>query len=160
MKLAVDVQFDAVGARVAGVAFDEWSAPEATRTYLSQVAQIDKPVKGELDLRKLPCVLQLLREHGLQPELILIDGFVHLDAQDTPGLGHHLYHALAGHSAIVGLSKSAMPGEPAQYEVHREEETRPLYVTCLGIDLGAAKARVRMMHGRKRLPTLVKLVAA
>ena len=39
----------------------------------------------------------------------------------------------------------------------REEETRPLVITSVGIDLGAAKARVRTMHGRKRLPTLLKL---
>jgi deoxyribonuclease V len=29
----------------------------------------------------------------------------------------------------------------------------------VGIDLGAAKARVRAMHGKRRLPTLLKLVA-
>ena len=32
-------------------------------------------------------------------------------------------------------------------------------VTCAGIDLGAAKARLRMMHGKRRVPTLLKLVA-
>ena len=44
-------------------------------------------------------------------------------------------------------------------EVWREEEAAPLVVTCAGIDIGAAKARVRMMHGRKRVPTLMKLAA-
>jgi deoxyribonuclease V len=29
----------------------------------------------------------------------------------------------------------------------------------MGIDLGAAKVRVRTMHGRRRVPTLLKLVA-
>jgi len=32
-------------------------------------------------------------------------------------------------------------------------------VTCAGIDIGAAKGRVRAMHGRKRVPTLMKLAA-
>jgi deoxyribonuclease V len=60
--------------------------------------------------------------------------------------------------AIIGISKTALPGLPAQFELRREEETRPLIITCAGIDLGAAKARVRGMHGKRRVPTLLKLV--
>lgn len=41
----------------------------------------------------------------------------------------------------------------------REEEAKPLTVTSAGLDIGAAKVRVRGMHGRKRVPTLMKLVA-
>ena len=52
-----------------------------------------------------------------------------------------------------------MPGMPAQFEVLRDEEARPLIVTCVGIDLGAAKVRIRTMHGKRRIPTLLKLVA-
>jgi deoxyribonuclease V len=52
-----------------------------------------------------------------------------------------------------------MPGMPAQFEVFREEEARPVIVTCVGIDLGAAKVRVRNMHGKRRIPTLMKLAA-
>lgn len=46
-----------------------------------------------------------------------------------------------------------------QFQVARQAETRPLVVTCIGIDLGAAKARLRAMHGQGRVPTLLKLVA-
>ncbi len=168
MKLAVNVHYDSGdsgggtgnnGALVAAVAFDEWDAVEPTRTYTTRIAQLEKAVRGELDLRELPCLLQLLREHALEPDVILIDGFVHLDAQETAGLGRHLHHALGGRCAVIGVSKSAMKDGPAQFEVVREEEARPLVVTCIGIDLGAAKARLRAMHGRKRVPTLLKLVA-
>lgn len=159
MKLAVDVHYDAEGAQAAAVAFEDWGAAEALRTYTSRISHVEKAPRGELDLRELPCLLQLLREHALDPELIVIDGFVHLDAQETPGLGQHLFHALGGRVAIIGISKTAMAETPAQFEVVREEEARPLIVTCAGIDLGAAKARLRTMHGRKRVPTLLKLVA-
>lgn len=159
MKLAIDVHYGDDGALAAAVAFEAWDAPEATRTYTTRIAHVEKAVRGELDLRELPCVLQLLREHALEPELIVIDGHVHLDAQETPGLGLHLHHALGGRTAIIGVAKTAAPGTPEQSEVHREEEARPLYVSCVGIDLGAAKARVRAMHGKRRLPTLLKLVA-
>ena len=162
MKLIVAVHFEdaqATRATAAAVAFEAWDAAEATRTYLSRIAHVEPAVRGALDLRELPCVMQLLREHKLEPELILIDGFVHLDADETPGLGLHIFHALGGSVPIVGVSKKRLPGLTAQFEVAREEETQPLLVTCAGIDIGAAKARLRAMHGRKRVPTLMKLVA-
>ncbi len=159
MKLAMAVHRVGEGAVAAAVAFDEWDASEASRTYTCPVARLEESGRGELDLRDLPCLLQLLRLHRLQPELIVIDGFVHLDSDEMPGLGRHLHHALEGRTAVIGVAKTGLPGLPAQFEVCREEETRPLVVTCIGIDLGAAKARLRAMHGRRRLPTLLKLVA-
>lgn len=159
MKLAMAVHFDGTQATAAGVAFDAWEGGEATKTYVSRIAQVEKAVRGELDVRELPCLMQLLREHSLAPELILIDGFVHLDAEETPGLGQHLYQALGAKVPVVGVSKTGLPGLPAQFEVMREEEAPPLFVTCAGIDIGAAKVRLRAMHGRKRIPTLMKLAA-
>jgi deoxyribonuclease V len=159
MKLALAVHLDGTQAQAAAVAFDAWDAPEPLKTFVSRIAQVEKPARGELDLRALHCMLQLLREHQLAPELVLIDGFVHLDAAETPGLGQHLFHALGSSTPVIGLSKSARPGLSAQFEVMREEEARPLLDTCAGIDIGAAKVRVRAMHGRKRVPTLMKLVA-
>ncbi len=159
MKLAVSVHRDGPGAMVAAVAFEAWDAPEPTRSYTSRIAQLEPAVRGELDLRDLPCVLQLLRDHALEPEVLLIDGFVHLDAKESAGPGQHLYHALGGRVAIIGVSKTPLPDLPAQFEVIREVEARPLIVTCAGIDLGAAKARLRAMHGKRRVPTLLKLVA-
>ncbi|WP_457419887.1 endonuclease V [Roseateles sp. P5_E7] len=141
------------------MAFDAWDAAEATKTYVSHIAHVEKTVRGELDLRELPCVMQLLREHSLEPELILVEGFVHLDADETPGLGQYLYQALGERVPVIGVSKKSQPGLSAQFEVMREEETPPLLVTCAGMDIGAAKARLRAMHGRKRVPTLMKLAA-
>ena len=160
MKLVVDVQFDkAGGATAAAAAFDDWGAFEATKTYSLKIDHVEKPVKGELDLRELPWLIQLLNANALQPEAIVFDGFVFLDPQETPGLGAHLFNALGGRTPVIGASKTAMKDAPAQFEVHREDETPPLIVTCAGIDLGAAKARIRMMHGKKRMPTLMKLAA-
>ena len=161
MKLVMDVHIEGDSARVGAVAFDDWAAAEGTRHYALAVPHVEKPAKGELDLRALPWLIQVLEANGLQPEVIVLDGFVHLDAQDTPGLGRRLHDALAGRTAVIGVSKSGFKGTdtPDQFCIFREDETPPLVVTCEGIDLGAAKARVRMMHGRKRVPTLVKLAA-
>ena len=161
MKLVMDVHFEGDTARVGAVAFDDWAAAEGTRNYSLAVPHVEKAARGELDLRALPWLIQVLEANGLQPEVIVLDGFVHLDAQDTPGLGRRLHDALGGRSAVIGVSKSVFKGSdtPDQFCVFREDETPPLVITCAGIDLGAAKARVRMMHGRKRVPTLVKLAA-
>lgn len=159
MKLAMGVHFEPGRAVVAAVAFDDWGAPEADRSYTCRIDRVEKLARGELDLRALPCLLQLLREHGLAPAVILIDGHVDQDAMASAGLGRHLYHALGSRTAIIGVARTPLPDTPAQFEVFREEEARPLYVSCVGIELGAAKARLRAMHGKRRLPTLLKLVA-
>ena len=159
MKLAVGVHDLDGAAVVAAVAFDEWDAAEASRTFTSRVAPVDPPVHSPRGVAELAGVLQLLREHALEPELIVIDGPVHVDAAETPGWGRQLFDALGGRSAVIGMSTRTMPGLPAQFEVWRDEEARPLIVTCIGIDLGAAKVRVRTMHGRRRVPTLMKLAA-
>lgn len=161
MKLAIAVHLDGARAQVAAVEFDAWDSPEAAKTYLTSIAPIEPPpARGELDLRALSCVMQLLREHRLAPELIVIDAcFVHLDAHEAPGLGQHLFQALGGAIPVIGVSKTGRPGLSAQFEVMREEEAKPLVVTSAGVDIGAAKARLRAMHGRKRVPTLMKLVA-
>lgn len=159
MKLVMDFQIQGDTARVAAVAFDDWAAFEGTKNYCLRIERVEKPARGELDLRALPWLVQLLDANRLQPELVVLDGFVHLDARETPGLGRRLHDTLGGRTAVIGVSKSGFKDTPEQFELHREEETAPLVITCAGIDLGAAKARVRMMHGRKRVPTLLKLAA-
>ena len=159
MKLVIDAHIQGDTARVAAVAFDDWAAPEGTKNYALRIEHVEKPAKGELDLRALPWLVNLLDANRLQPELIVLEGFVHLDAQETPGLGRRLHDTLGGRTAVIGVSRSGFKDTPEQFEVHREEETAPLVITCAGIDLGAAKARVRMMHGKKRMPTLMKLAA-
>lgn len=159
MKLAVDLHHLDSGAIAAAVAFDDWEAAEASRTFVSRVAPLDPPERRPRGEAELAGVLQMLREHALAPELIVIDGPVHLDASERPGWGRQLFDALGGRCAVIGMSTRTMPGLPAQFELWRDEEARPLFVTCVGIDLGAAKARVRTMHGRRRVPTLMKLAA-
>ena len=161
MKLVMDVLIQGDTALVAAVAFDDWNAMEGTKNYSLRIERVEKPAKGELDLRELPWLVQLLDANGLQPEAIVMDGFVHLDAQETPGLGRRLHDTLGGRTAVIGVSKSLFKGSetPDQFCVFREDETPPLVITCAGIDLGAAKARIRTMHGRKRVPTLMKLAA-
>jgi len=158
MKLALSVHHEAGASLAAAVAFDDWNAAEATRTWTTRVEAAAPPAKGPAWQRDVPALLALLRAHELQPETIVLDGYVHLDERETPGAGRLLFDALEGKVPVIGVAKSAGAFTHAQFEVAREEEAPPVIVTCAGIDLGAAKARVRAMHGRKRMPTLMKLV--
>lgn len=159
MKLAIALHTDRSTLLAAAVVFEEWGAPEAARTHLSRLALSDKPAPDALAQLQLQCLLQLLQAHALAPTVIVLDGLVHLDAQDTPALGRHLYEALGGRAAVIGVSKAALAHLPAQFQVSREDEAAAVTVTCAGIDIGAAKARVRAMHGKRRVPTLLKLAA-
>ena len=159
MKLAIALEFFTDQVRAAAVAFDAWDALEPDKTCSTLVAVAARLSPAERDQCRLAGLLQLLREQALGPELIVFDGLVHLDAQGTPGWGQLLYDALGGRVAVIGVSKRVTQGLPAQFEVMRETEALPVIVTCVGIDLGAAKARVRAMHGKRRMPTLLKLAA-
>jgi deoxyribonuclease V len=43
-------------------------------------------------------------------------------------------------------------------EVRRDESTKPVYVTAVGMDIALAAEHVARMHGTYRLPTMLKRV--
>ncbi len=157
MILAVDVHYRETAAQAAGVAFDEWTDAEPAVRFLTRTPIAADYRPGAFYRRELPCILALLNEHGLQPDTILIDGFVYLDGTSRPGLGWHLYDALDGKTAVIGVAKRPFRGIPDRHQVTRGGSHRPLYVTSAGIPLETARSRVEAMHGPYRLPTLLKL---
>lgn len=158
MLLAVDVHYGTQLATTAGVSFDDWGAAEPLGCFVAEVAQVAAYVPGEFFQRELPCILHLLQETGVQPDCILIDGYVYLDGVSRPGLGKHLFDALGGRTKVVGVAKTAFAGIDAGYQVLRGGSSRPLYVTCIGEELSVAKAGVAAMHGEHRIPTLLRAV--
>jgi deoxyribonuclease V len=156
MLLALDVHYDHDRAIAAAVAFDDWTAAAATRCYISHVDGVADYASGAFYRRELPCLLQLLNEHALTPTHLVIDGYVDLDTSGRPGLGRHLFDALAGQVAIVGVAKTAFAGIGAESAILRGGSARPLYVTAAGVDLAWAKARIVSMNGPHRIPTLLK----
>lgn len=90
------------------------------------------------------------------PDLIVIDGFVWLDADGRPGLGAHLHAERA--IPVVGVAKTAYRGcEAWSAPVLRGASTRPLFVTATGVDRAGAAAAIAGMHGAHRIPTLLAL---
>jgi deoxyribonuclease V len=158
MILAVDVKYFEDFAVVAGVLFAGWGDDTPEREFVTCVETPADYQPGQFYKRELPCILKLVQEHHLQPEIILVDGFVYLDGSSTPGLGKHLYDALGGEVIVIGVAKTAFRGIPPRYQLFRGGSKRPLYVTAAGVHLDLAKEFIRSMHGKHRRPTMLKRV--
>lgn len=160
MKFTLAVHHEPTGSTAAACAFEEWSAAEPEKVYVTRLDPLPVPARGTPDERDAQAVTALVNQHHLVPELVVMDGLVHLDVSETPGPLARVHAALGGGVPVVGVSRAAFKAGPApSHEVEREDEAPPVLVTAAGLDLGAAKARVRAMHGRKRVPTLLKRVA-
>ena len=158
MILAVDVDYRQNKAVVAGVCFEHWSDESPLLVVRTDVADVEPYEPGFFYKRELPCILKLIEAHELSPDLIVVDGFVVLGDDAKPGLGMHLYNALKGKIPIIGVAKRRFKDTETTAEVFRGESKNPLYVTTAGIDDEIARDFIQTMHGKHRIPTLLKLV--
>lgn len=158
MLAAVDAQYTDDRAAVACISFNDWPDAAATTEHTTVLPAPESYTPGEFFRRELPCILSVLRLLPEPPEIVLIDGYVWLDDAGRKGLGAHLFDALGGSVAVVGVAKRSFFGATNAREVRRGESARPLYVTAAGISLDVAEAGVRAMHGPFRVPTLLKRV--
>ncbi len=156
MILAIDVDYRNTNAHIAGVAFSSWKDEKPSAIYSSSLSNIEAYEPGRFFKRELPCILKLLEEHKLNPEYIVIDGFVYLDGDKEPGLGKHLYDALGGKTMIIGVAKRPFKNTSETCEIFRGESHKALYVTAEGITRDAAKLLIVSMHGKYRIPELLK----
>jgi deoxyribonuclease V len=153
MILAVDVAYDGADAVAAGVGFMDWADERPCDEFRVRVSGVAPYVPGRFWEREGPPILSLLRAFR-DVRVVVVDGFV--DLGDRPGLGRHLYDALGGRVAVVGVAKTAFTGaDPV--EVVRGGRS-PLYVTAAGLDPAWCAARVREMQGSARIPTLLAAV--
>ena len=146
-----DVAYQHEVARGACVFSPTWTAQFPQRQFTVLRTPIAPYVPGAFWERELP-VLTLLLE-GCHPEIIVVDGYVWLDANGRKGLGAHLYDAKG--IPVVGVAKTAFEGSAFAERVVRGASGRPLWVTAVGLDPIAAAEAVRSMHGAHRLPTLL-----
>jgi deoxyribonuclease V len=152
MFVVVDVHYVGTGAVVGcvygedprtAVVLKEWRHP-----IVGPIAAYEP---GAFYKRELPCLMAALALDGV--DLVVIDGHVWLKPAEA-GLGYHLFQALGGAVPVLGIAKTSFTEGTAE-EVSRSS-TRPLYVTSVGLPVGAASQLVKEMHGPYRLPTLVK----
>ncbi len=155
--LAVDVQYCNSRAIVAGVSFTHWQDATAQEIHISTLETVADYEPGQFYKRELPCILHLLQEHHLEPDIIVIDGYVFLDGDKRPGLGWYLYEALHRKVVVVGVAKKPFAGIPETFALFRGDSSKPLYVTAAGVELEVAKRWIAGMSGRHRIPTLLKM---
>lgn len=156
MKIAIDVQYTDSSALIGGVLFENWKDSHSVQNIVSEYHQVQAYEAGQFYKRELPCILKLIQEHNIKPEVIIIDGYVFLDGISQVGLGHYLYQALKETVPIIGVAKKAFKDISPTYAIYRGQSQNPLYVTSIGMTANDAQKNIQAMQGKYRIPTLLK----
>jgi deoxyribonuclease V len=155
----LDAAYSETSAAAACALFSDWDAavPDRVLTWRQGAAAAYEP--GAFYKRELPLLLAVLGQLDCPPVTVIIDGYVWLDGERRPGLGAILHEALARRIPVVGVAKTSF-GDAASWciPVMRGGSRRPLFVSAAGMSADEAAMRVRSMHGRHRIPTLLQLV--
>lgn len=153
-----DVDYLEPGARAAAIVAAAWTAPSSVEERVVRIDAVAEYRPGAFFERELPCLLAVLGAVAATFRCILIDGFVELDAEGTAGLGAHLFEALHRAVPVIGVAKTPFRGAAFATPVLRGESRAPLFVTARGASAEDAARLVGAMHGRHRIPTLLKRV--
>jgi len=158
MLACLDVDYREKGAVAACVLFRAWTDAESAGQVVEPFDRVEPYQPGQFYKRELPCLLAVLGKVRVPIDLVIIDGYVWLGDEHTPGLGGHLYEALGRRLPVVGVAKTRFLSATQAREVWRGDSDRPLYVTAAGIDVEEVCRQIRNMHGPYRIPTLLKEV--
>ena len=158
MILMIDVQYHLQGATAVGGLINDWQSTQFDKTYTIDIKDVLDYQAGQFYQRELPCILQLLDVIEEHYDYIIIDGYVFLSAEQSPGLGFHLWDALTIKKPIIGVAKNFFKDTPHNCEILRGKSQKPLFITSIGIDLIDAKQNILKMSGEHRLPDLIKKV--
>ena len=158
MILAIDVAYEDNDATVAGVLFPDWPDAKPTKEIVLSCTVPDSYLPGQFYRRELPCITALLKQVAQPVDFIIIDGFVYLGRNKKPGLGKHLRDILEQKIVVIGVAKNPYRDTSVSCEVLRGRSLKPLYVTADGISLERAKFLVTIMHGKGRIPTMLRYV--
>lgn len=153
---AVDVHYpDAGGATVALVVAADPTFATVVVERIARLTEVEPYRPGAFATRELPALRAVLSGVG-RLDLLVVDGYVHLDPQGRPGLGARA-HAEFG-VPVIGVAKTVFRGATHAIRVRRGGARRALYVTAIGLPAGQAAAIVRQMAGPYRLPEVLRRV--
>lgn len=156
MIAAFDVCYCKDGtAQVAAVVFKGFSDETPYARYIKMLEKMEDYVPGSFYKRELPCIISLYSDIREEIDTIVLDGYVFLG--ERPGLGALLAKELGPHLVIVGVAKTFFEGS-RPVEVFRGKSHKPLYVTASGLEPGVAAQHILSMHGKHRMPELLKEV--
>ncbi len=156
--VAVDVQYLPEGrARAAAVVGRDRSFAEVVADVVHEVSGVAAYRPGRFYERELPPLLAVLGRLS-SVALVVVDGYVDLDASGRPGLGAHLHDALG--VPVIGVAKTRFRGADHAVEVLRGSSARPLMVTAAGLGVDEAASMVASMAGTHRVPDALRRVDA
>jgi deoxyribonuclease V len=159
MLACVDVDYRENSAVAACVLFRSWKDENSADEMVERIDGVEPYQPGQFYKRELPCLLAVLGRASEPLEVVVVDGYVWLRDESTPGLGAHLYQALGGKVPVIGVAKTAFrTAEALAQPVLHGSSCKPLFVTAAGIDAKLAAAHIQSMHGTFRIPTLLKRV--
>lgn len=158
MIAAVDVYYFNNSAVAAAILFDDWRSDQPAIEIRQNVTNVEPYTPGFFYKRELPCLLKVLEQVKNRFEIIIIDGYVWLNSRKRPGLGAYLYQFLGEKIPVIGVAKTKFKEGSHAVPVLRGRSRRALYVTAAGIKVAVAAKRIESMHGRYRIPTLLKKV--
>jgi deoxyribonuclease V len=155
---AVDVSYGEREALAACVVFGAWEDAAIAQALTARIESPEPYVPGAFYKRELPCILAVLAKAAAEIEAVVIDGYVFLDGEGKRGLGAHLFEALGGRVAVIGVAKTGFAGASHAIAVLRGTSKKPLLVTAAGVPAETAASFIRRMHGEDRMPTLLRRV--
>ncbi|RKN85951.1 endonuclease V [Paenibacillus ginsengarvi] len=162
MIIAVDVFYGENRAKSVGVLFERWEDSKPLDVIASYTDSPHEYEPGLFYKRELPCIQELMKLTDIsQIDTIVVDGYVYLNKEKKPGLGHYVYTNYAGKIPVIGVAKTAFRDNEAEAVVrtiYRGISTKPLYITAVGMELEVAAAQIRNMYGEYRFPYLLKLL--
>jgi deoxyribonuclease V len=158
MIAAADVHYFKRLAVAGAILFQDWRSERPEIAVREPFTKVEPYEPGHFYKRELPCLLKVLERVRNQFEVVIIDGYVWLDAENRPGLGAHLHQALGEKIPVVGVAKSKFKESFHAKSVLRGRSRRPLYVTSIGTELAVAAEHIENMYGLYRIPTLLRIV--
>jgi len=152
----VDVHYGVLrGAKAAVVAFASWKDPKPLEQHVVTIDEVQPYEPGAFYKRELPCIRSALATLTSKPDVVIVDAHVWLEP-GVPGLGGRLLEAEPGLSTVIGVAKTRFKEAPAT-AIMRGDSANPLWIDEGGAPIEATK-RIAEMHGRFRVPTLLRLV--
>lgn len=160
MIIAVDVYYEENKAKSVGVVFQSWEDSNPLEIITSYTENPQEYETGFFYKRELPCIQELLKFTDInQIHTIVVDGYVYLNNEKKPGLGHYVYTHFSGTIPVIGVAKSAFhDNETFVKKIYRGNSSKPLYISSVGLELEVAAEHIQSMYGEYRFPHLLKLL--
>lgn len=154
----MDVDYRDAYAVAAGILFNAWESDATLKELTVRIETVAPYEPGRFYKRELPCLISLIKKLERLPALFIVDSFVTLDANNRPGLGAYLYDHFQQEIPVIGVAKKRFKGNSSAIEIMRGKSQTPLFITAAGVETRQAAKLIQTMHGKYRLPTLLKRV--